>query len=181
MTDREFEEAGKYWERYDLKGVKMDPDQLWAAMLEYITAHNTCALATGSGSSVRCTPIEYSYHDGAFWMFSEGGKKFTGLEKNRKVSMAVFDVYAGFGKLKGMQISGEAEFPAPFSEEYVRAAEFRKIPIEALKKLEHPMILIKIIPDRVEYLNSDFKSQGFDSRQSMELPQPQGHAGSGKA
>ena len=27
---------------------------------EYIRANNTCALATGAGSYVRCTPIEYS-------------------------------------------------------------------------------------------------------------------------
>ena len=47
-----------------------------------VNSNNTCTLATGTGDYVRCTPIEYSYHDGKFWMFSEGGEKFIGLEKN---------------------------------------------------------------------------------------------------
>ena len=33
---------------------------------DYIQRGNTCALATGAGDYVRCTPIEYSYHDGCF-------------------------------------------------------------------------------------------------------------------
>ena len=45
-----------------------------------------------------------------------------------------FDKYEGFGKLKGMQVTGEAELVAPFSDEYNAAAEFRKIPLDALKK-----------------------------------------------
>lgn len=30
-------------------------------------------------------------------MFSEGGEKFIGLEKNANVSLAIFDKYDGFG------------------------------------------------------------------------------------
>lgn len=44
---------------------------------------------------MRCTPIEYSYHDGRFWMFSEGGEKFIGLEKNENVCLAIYDKYDG--------------------------------------------------------------------------------------
>lgn len=59
-------------------------------MEEYILANKTCALATGAGEFVRCTPIEYTYHHGAFWMFSEGGEKFAALEKNKNVCLAIF-------------------------------------------------------------------------------------------
>ena len=41
--------------------------------------------------SVRCTPLEYSYHDGCFGIFTESGEKFIGLEKNKNVSLAVFE------------------------------------------------------------------------------------------
>ena len=27
-----------------------------------------CVLATGIGDYVRCTPLEYSFHDGQFWI-----------------------------------------------------------------------------------------------------------------
>lgn len=169
MTHEEFLRAENYWKEHDAESAGMDPALLRKAAEEYIQANDTCALATGSGETVRCTPIEYTYHDGAFWMFSEGGEKFACLEHNRHVCLAVFDKYAGFGKLKGLQISGRAELPELFSDEYVRAAAYRKIPLETLRKLSHPMILIKIIPERAEFLNSEFKKQGFDSRQCLEF------------
>lgn len=45
------------------------------------------------------------------------------------------------------------------------AAAFRKIPLEALKKLAEPMWLLKIVPTEITCLNSDFKKKGFGSRQ----------------
>lgn len=45
----------------------------------YISDNNVCALATGTGDYVRCTPLEYSYHDGKFWIFSEGGETLDGI------------------------------------------------------------------------------------------------------
>lgn len=118
---------------------------------------------------MRCTPIEYTYHHGAFWLFSEGGEKFSALEKNKNVCLAIFDKYEGFGKLKGMQVSGVAELVKPFSDEYNAAAEFRKIPLDALKKMPHTMNLIKVQPKKIEFLNSDFKKDGADSRQKLEF------------
>ena len=57
----------------------MPKDELQRAVEKYIGENNTCALATGAGDFVRCTPIEYSYHDGKFRMFSEGAETFIGL------------------------------------------------------------------------------------------------------
>jgi hypothetical protein len=169
MTDNEYREAADYWKKHDEGTVKMPADLLKKEAEAYIEANDTCALATGFGKFIRCTPIEYMYFDGAFWMFTEGGEKFTGLKDNPAVCIAIFDRYGGFGKLKGMQVSGKAELPELFSEVYNRAAERKKIPPEALKKLNHPMYLIKIVPEKIEFLNSDFKNKGFDSRQTWFL------------
>ena len=138
----------------------MPEEQLKKAVDDYILANNTCTLATGFGEFVRCTPIEYIYHDGTFWMFSEGGEKFHALEHNKNVCIAIYDKYEGFGKLKGLQATGVAQIIEPFSEEYIAAAKFKKIPIEALKKLPQPMYLIRVVPVKVEFLNSDFKKEG---------------------
>ena len=59
--------------------------------------------------------------------------------------------------------------PEYFSEEYIRVAEIRRIPVAALKKLPHPMNLIKIIPDKIEFTNSEFKKAGVDIRQSLQF------------
>lgn len=169
MNHEEFRQAAGLWQKRDAAGVKMERESLLAAMEEYIRANNTCALATCCGAFVRCTPIEYTFHDGAFWMFSEGGLKFAALEENPNVCIAVYDKYEGFGKLNGMQITGTAEIVEPFSREYCSAAEFKKIPIESLKKLPFPMYLIKITPKHIDFLSSSFKSRGFDSRQALDF------------
>lgn len=167
MSPEEYQVAADYWIQKDKESKKMDPEQLRKKAEEFLKAHNTCALATGVEGCVRCTPLEYSWHDGAFWIFSEGGRKFVGLEKNKEVSLAVFEPYGGFGTLKSMQVQGKAQIVELFSEEYVAAAEFRKIPIEALKKLSHPMHLLKIVPEEMELLDSDFKKEGYGSRQKL--------------
>ena len=141
MTHEQFEKAADYWKN---KGITAMPkEELKKAVEEYIAANNTCALATGTGDYVRCTPIEYSYHNDKFWMFSEGGEKFIGLEKNENVCLAIFDKYNEHAKIK-------------------------KIPIEALKKMESPLNLICVTPVKMDVLFSDFKKEGYSSRQILE-------------
>lgn len=164
----DFKKVQNYWKEKEATSVKMDASALKAKITEYITANNTCALATGADSFIRNASIEYSYHDGCFWMFSEGGEKFVGLEKNPNVCIAIFDKYLGFGSLKGLQVMGTASIVEPFSEEYNAHAAVKKISLAALQKLNIPMNLIKIHPVSADFLNSDFKKDGFDSRQHFE-------------
>ena len=93
LSHEEYEAAASYWKKKDAESVKLDEAKLKKAVEKYILANKTCALATGAGEFVRCTPIEYTYHHGAFWMFSEGGEKFAALEKNKNVCLAIFDKY----------------------------------------------------------------------------------------
>ncbi len=169
MKQEEYKAAAEYWSVKDRDSAKVERAELFASVEAYIRANNTCALATGSGSFVRCTPIEYTYLDGAFWFFSEGGKKFTALERNQKVCLAIFDRYEGFGRLKGMQVDGTAEIITPFSKEYIELAEYKRLSIEALKKLSHPLYLLRVIPTRIDFLNSDFKEMGYSNRQYIEF------------
>ena len=164
MTKEQFKTAQEYWSKKEQ--IKMPEEQLKQAIEAYINENNTCALATGTGDYVRCTPIEYSYHDGKFWMFSEGGKKFIGLEKNDNVSLAIFDKYDGFGNLRSLQIMGTAEIVEPFSDSYNAHAEYKKIPIGALQNLQPPMNLICVTPVKTEALFSEFKKDGYSSRQT---------------
>jgi len=169
MTHEEFEEASNYWQMKDATGKKPSHEALLSIMEEYIHANNTCALATGYGTFVRCTPIEYSYYDGAFWMFSEGGLKFFALEKNKNVCLSIYDPYDGFNKLNGMQITGIAEIVEPYCQEYLRAAAFKNLPLEALNKLSSPMYLIKIEPKHIDFLHAAFREQGFFARQALDF------------
>jgi hypothetical protein len=68
-----------------------------------------------------------------------------------------------------MQVTGVAKMIEPFSEEYNTIVEYKKLPIEGLKKLSHPLYLIQITPTRIDFLNSDFKEMGYSSRQFIEF------------
>ena len=163
----DYELAASYWEKQDSQTVKIDQSVLLDDAEKFIMAHNTCALATGFGTFVRCTPIEYSYLDGKFWMLSEGGLKFRALACNSNVCLAIFDPYGGFAALGGMQVTGTAEIIEPWSENYLKLLAFKKLPAENLKKLPHVLYLIRVTPVRIDFLCSEFKKRGYASRQQL--------------
>lgn len=169
MKEGQFAEAAAYWDNKDALGKRMPRADVLAAAEAFIRAHNTCALATGTGTFVRCTPIEYNYMDGCFWLLSEGGRKFTGLAANRNVSLAIYEPYTGFGTVAGMQVTGTAELVEAWSPDYLALLAYKKIPAEALKKQPGMLHLIKITPSRIDMLSAAFKKAGFDNRQHVEF------------
>ena len=65
------------------------------------------------------------------------------------------------------RVTGIATMVEPFSEEYNTHAAFKKIPLDALKKLPSPMNLICVTPTRIDALFSDFKKDGYSVRQVL--------------
>ncbi len=172
MTSEEYKKAADFWKAKECK--EMPIEQLKPIVENFLRNSAVCALATGTGDYVRCTPLEYSYHDGKFWIFTEGGEKYIGLEKNKNVSLAVFEKNPDFGELKSVQVMGTAKLIEPMSAEYIAHAEYKKIPALVLQKLAdqgHPMHLLCITPVRMDALFSDFKKQGYDSRQKLDFTQ----------
>lgn len=165
----DYEQAANVWIEKDKSSVHMDPANLKNRIISFITGHNTGALATASGSFVRCTPIEYTFLDDAFYLFSEGGLKFKALKDNKHVAFAIYETYSGFGTLKSLQVMGIASIIEPFSDEYVTLLEYKKISVDTIKKLPQPMNLIKIEPDSYDYLDSDLRKDGFGSRQHLDV------------
>jgi len=169
MTHEEYRQAANYWVEKDVNAVRMEPEELKVVFEAAITARNTCALATGYGDFVRCTPIEYTYRDGAFWLFTEGGAKFIPLEHNHNVCLAIYDTYGSPGGLFGMQVTGVAEMIEPFSQEYLEAAAAKKLTEERMRKFVPPMNLIKVRPTVIDCISSSFKKEGFSPRQRLVL------------
>ena len=163
----DYQKAAAYWTEKDKTAVKMERTALLEEMEAFIHAHNTCALATGFGEQIRCTPIEYTWMDQQFWMLSEGGKKFLGLEHNKNVCLAIFDPYTGFGKLGGMQVEGVAEIIEPWSEQYLKLLAYKHIPAENLRKLPTEMHLIRVTPRHIDFLSAVLKEKGVSTRQEL--------------
>ena len=73
------------------------------------------------------------------------------------------------GSLKGLQMMGCASVSEPLSDESNAHAAAKTIPLAALQKLNPPMNLLKIQPVSADFLKSDFKRDGYDSRQHFEF------------
>ncbi|WP_160692506.1 flavodoxin domain-containing protein [Clostridium sp. C2-6-12] len=139
--------------------------ELFEEINKFIISNNTCALATGIGDYVRNTPIEYTYYNNNFYFISEGGFKFKGILQNSNVSITVFDKYTSMNELKGIQISGKSKIIPCWSEEYIQVINFKGLNINALRNLPVDLNLIKVVPQGFEFLNTDFKAKGMDTKQ----------------
>lgn len=155
---------------------KIDEAQIWIPEHEINRIYRAKKIkfrkrmeATASEGHERCTPIEYNFVDNHFYFFSEGGLKFRGCKKNKHVGMAIYEPYNGFGNLKSLQIEGMANLVEPFSEEYLKVMEYKKIPETSMRNLPQPMALIKVVPEFFDYLDSDLKKEEFGSRQHYDV------------
>lgn len=142
----DYVKAAAYWEEKESQGNQMERGLLLPELEKFIRQHNTCALATGCGEFVRCTPIEYNYVHERFWILTEGGLKFRALEHNKNVCLAIYDPYSGFQKLGGMQVMGHAELVEPWTKEYLELLSVKQLSVENMKKLPHVLSLLKITP-----------------------------------
>ena len=169
MWELDYDKQANYWIKKDTDSVKLEREKLKERIESFICERKTCALATAADGFVRCTPIEYNYIDRSFYFLSEGGLKFKALKDNKNVSIAIFDAYDGFGKLKGLQVQGKAWMIEPFSDEYLKILEYKKFPVEAIRKMHDAMNLIKVVPKSFDYLDSELKQEDVDIRQHFEL------------
>lgn len=167
MTHEQFLKAASLWKERDAASVHLPEKELRPRIDRFLTGHRVLSLACAAGDFVRCTPLEYTWHDGCLWIFSEGGQKFLALEQNPHVGIAVYEQSPEFGALASLQIQGTAQIIEPFSDAYNREAEFRKIPLEVLRKLPTPMHLLCITPGEMTLLDSSLKQEGYGSRQSL--------------
>jgi hypothetical protein len=143
----------------------MPKDILTEHINHILLAHNTCTLCTGFGNELRATPIEYTYAYGALYFLSEGGEKFANLFINPKVCISIYQEYSSFNALEGVQISGIAEMIELFSEEYIDIITKRGLSITNLKVMPVKLNMFKVIPERIQVLQSKFKTQGYHAKQ----------------
>jgi len=145
----------------------MQVAELCSHIMKFLLSHNTCTLCTGHENEVRATPIEYSCKDGMLYLLSEGGEKFAHLLLNSRVCVAVYDAYAGFSRLCGLQISGTAHMVPAQCEEYYDALLLKGLNRERLKKLPVTLHVIRVDMETCEFLCSELAKDGYEIKQTM--------------
>jgi len=149
--------------------IKKYPDELLKNDIEaFVKEHNMCTLCTGNMDMVIGTPIEYMYEAGNMYIITEGGRKFINILKNNKVSIAVYNEYEGFAKLKGLQLKGKVEIVSMDDPEYDRILKMKELKPENVKNLNMIMNVLRIKLERADFLCSEIKAKGYDAKQIYE-------------
>lgn len=160
--------AAKYRQIINKPEKIADNKIIYDSITSFLEKHNTCALATSNGEQVRVTPIEYIYYDNKIYFITEGGLKFNGILQNPHVAVAVYEEYTGMNNLRGLQITGKGEVVDVDSDEYKTVLSIKKLNYDNIKNFPINMNMIKVNIERYDFLNSDFKSLGYDASQRLE-------------
>ena len=142
------------WEKGREQGDSMPRELLEKEVENFIKVRSNCSLATGYGTYIRNTPMRYSYKNGNFLFITEGGYKFKGLILNKNVSISIFDTNNLSSNTVGMTIEGEASV-TEFSEKDRKITDARKF-------------LITVVPKSIDFLNSNFTSNGYYPLQHLD-------------
>lgn len=148
--------------------AKIPISKLGKDVENFLKQHNTCTLGTGSSGRMRVTPLEYIYVQGQIYILSEGGEKFANLIFNSQVSVAVYEDYTDMASLSGMQITGRATVVEDL-EEYQEVIKIKGLSMDFIRTLPVDLHMIRIDLEKVEFLNSDYKKQGYSSRQVLKF------------
>lgn len=142
--------------------------QLRKEVENFLKNHHTCTLATGSFGRIRATPVEYIYNQGQIYILSEGGEKFANLLFSSKISMAVYEDYTDINNLLGIQITGQADIVEEMTE-YKHVIKLKGMDMKFVRSLFTDLHVIRVDMEKVEFLNSDFKKQGYSTRQVLKF------------
>lgn len=145
---------------------KLPLSELREDVEKFLKQRNTCTLATASHGRIRATPLEYIYNSGQLYILSEGGEKFANLLSRTMVSVAVYDDYTDMDNLCGMQITGQANIVEDL-DEFSYVIKMKGMSMEFIRSLPVDLNMIRVDIEKVEFLNSEYKKQGYSVRQVL--------------
>lgn len=148
------------------KGPVHDDGAVLQAMETFLAGHNTGVLSTGWGQEVHGTPIEYVYERGAFYFFSEGGRKFIYLYRNGHAAFSVCDAFTDARHLAGLQAEGTVRFIEPGDKEYGRIAALKGISRKRLAAMPVVLHVIALDVAQMTFVWSGFLRTGRSLRQT---------------
>lgn len=144
---------------------KLPFEVLEKKILDLLYEEETCVLATSAHGKPRATTLEYFARGYSIYFLAEGGQKVANLEANPIVSVAIHRPHTGRGSIVGLQITGEALIGrkgSPLYDEGTRAFGERKG--YDVVELPDGMMVIKVIPSRMEYLDVALSRKGYAAR-----------------
>ena len=82
--------------------------------------------------------------------------------------MAVYEDYTDINNLLGIQITGQADIVEEMTE-YKHVIKLKGMDMKFVRSLPTDLHVIRVDMEKVEFLNSDFKKQGYSTRQVLKF------------
>ena len=146
-----------------LKNFKA-PASFERELKKFIKKNHILHLSTCFNNTPRSTPLEFRFNEMTFFILSEGGGKFSNLNKNRKVSFSIAEPYNSiedYWSFKGLQAWGNAKIynqrknPRQFTEALKKMKIAEVLKNLGVKELPagHNYRVVEITPDIIRYGN----------------------------
>ena len=133
---------------------------------EFMNRQGTCVIATCSDNMPRASTVEFFPLGTTIYILTEGGWKVENIKKNPHVSIAVSAPFAGWEHMKGLQVTGIAEIGGKSSQIFQEGTEAYRIRRgQENAHLPDFMKVIKIIPKKMDYIDSSLPAKGFRMKQ----------------
>lgn len=145
----------------------MPDDLLEKEIRAFLNKRKVLVLCTCLNNIPRATPMDF-YMDKSHFNYNiyvglAPGRKVTNIEQNPIVSIGIYSPLDS-GKIQGMQITTEGEKNLIFLREGDPEYEKAQRIVRGKRKL-----ILKIIPNKIEYLDYDLIKRGFSRFQSLNL------------
>jgi len=158
------------WLADDMPGEALSRARLEERILNLLSTHNMCVLATAGSSGPIATPVRY-FHLGFAVMFTSSPKspKMRNIAADPRVSIAVHAPLVGLAGSRGAQIFGGAE-AIPSDDErfgkYWEAFRWESEQVEQGRSPDDdPGGVIVVEAQRVVYTEHWLRREGFAARQ----------------
>jgi hypothetical protein len=145
----------------------MPDDILEEEIRAFLNKRKVLVLCTCLNNIPRATPMDFymdkTHKNYNIYVGLANGRKVTNIEQNPIVSIGIYSPLDS-GKIQGMQITSEGEKNLRFLREGNQEFEKAQRIVRGKRKL-----ILKIIPNKIEYLDYDLIKRGFSRFQSLNL------------
>jgi general stress protein 26 len=149
-------------------GKEISREDLEHLILDLIEGESVCVIATCHENVPRASTVEFFPLGEKLYIVTEGGKKVVNISKNPQVCIAIHAPFSGWNSVRGLQISGTAEIAGKGSKEFQEGHE-AYCKRRGLRHCILPgsMIVIKVTPLRIEYIDTSLEKKGYKIRQTL--------------
>ncbi len=143
-----------------------DLEQLIA---ELFKTQSICVIATSFNDIPRASTVEFFPIGMTLYILTEGGKKIANIINNPNISVAIHAPFSGWNNVRGIQITGTAEIGEKGSRVFLEGLEaYRNRRGLKVATLPDFMNVIKVIPHKIEYIDTTLGNQGFKIKHVIE-------------